>query len=704
MEETSSSPCPHCGYVYRKQENQSFSLQPGTILHGKYLIGRVLGQGGFGITYIGWDLALSKKVAIKEYYPSSYVTRSCEISTALQWFSTQPAKDARETGKESFLKEARKMVRVNSIPQVVHIRDLFEDNNTAYIVMEYIPGETLAKRIRRTGPMSWESVRDLLLPVADVMQQVHDAGLIHRDLSPDNLMILPDGSIRILDLGAAKDLNLQSGASSVQVAKGGFSPMEQYVMKGQSGPWTDVYSLAATMYYSLTGKIPPSAVDRMAKDNLAWDLPQLLQLPPSVIQALKKSMAIPVKERTQDMASFASGIRSSSPGEKRSKKPVVIAAAALAAVALLGILIGAFLSPKDKKAAVETVPTETSAVVSLETTAAEEPDAPWAENVLIASVIPGTYEYDQELAPVFNSRIARYQIVSATFLDSLQDMGADSWDVSQARDGSVMAWTKKHGTVSRWVDGKTVESDAYDLYIAAEGGINGRYCSHLFEGFDNITAIHFNDSFHTDYAESMESMFDGCYALTDLDVSSLKTDRVRSMRRMFSCCDVEELDLRHFNTSNVESMDNMFNYCSNLRSLDLGSFDTSKVTNMSDMFCLTTMLTELNIRSFDTSKVTDMGFMFSHTGLADLDLTHFDTSQVTSICYMFSGCENLKTLDVRGFDTSRITDMQGTFSNCPNLERISGISDWDTSNVDSYEDFMDAGDLINGKPWKDLFR
>lgn len=696
MEETASIPCPHCGYAYSKQTNQSFALQPGSILHGKYLIGRVLGQGGFGITYIGWDLALSRKVAIKEYFPTSYVSRNCDVSTVLQWFLTAPAKEAREAGKDAFLREARKMIRVSSIPQVVHVQDLFEDNDTAYIVMDYIPGENLAKKISRTGPMPWETVRDLLLPVMDIMQKVHDAGLIHRDLSPDNLMIQPDGSIRILDLGAAKDLSLHSGASSMQVAKGGFSPMEQYVMQGRSGPWTDVYSLAATMYYALTGVVPPSAVDRMDKDNLRWDLPQLRQVPPAVIQLLQKSMAVSIKDRTQDMRSFAAGICSSAAGGNQRKRFPVAAAAALAAIALLGVLIGILISPKAKDVTDDGIPKDTSIM---------EAEQSWEKNILVSSVIPSAYEYDSDMAPVFNSRIARYQIVSVTFLDSLQDAGADSWDVSQARDGSVKAWTKPNGTASTWTNSRNVESDGYDLYIAAEGGINGRYCAHLFQGFENVTAIHFNGNFHTDYAESMERMFEACHSLSELDVSGLKTDRVRSMKYMFaSCSNVEQLDLRHFNTSNTETMEHMFYYCSKLQSLDLGNFDTSKVTDMGDMFCLTSALTDLNIRSFDTASVTDMSFMFSHSGLQSLDLTHFDTSKVTSMTYMFSGCAALRTVDMRGLDTSNVTRMQGTFYECPNLENILGITDWDTSSVTVHTDFMDTGNRINGQPWENIFK
>ena len=698
MEETTSNPCPHCGYLHQKQPAHGYALQPGTILHGKYLVGSMLGQGGFGITYIGWDLALNRKVAIKEYFPSSYVSRDSEATSVLQWYPSTQSQEARSMGKDIFLKEARKMNRVDSVPQVVHVQELFEDNQTAYIVMNYIPGENLDKRIRRTGPLSWKNVQELLLPVADVMQKVHQAGLVHRDISPDNIMLQSDGSIRILDLGAAKDLSLHSGASSMQVAKGGFSPMEQYVQKGNSGPWTDVYSLAATIYYALTGVVPPSAVDRLSKDTLRWDLPQLRRVPIPVILVLQKAMAIQSKDRIQSMTAFADGIRKASDTGRNKKLLIAAAAACLVLTAALFAVFGG--SPKPAASEPVSVSASEAPGPNQETV----PDTPWGGNILASTIIPEPYTYDADQAPVFNSRTARYQIVSVTFLDSLSTAGLNSWDVSQAHDGSVKAWTKTNGTVSSWIDGETVESDAYDLYIAAEGGINGKYCAHLFEGFNNLTAVHFNDCFHTDYAESMEDMFRSCTSLSSLDVSQLNTGRVRSMDGMFASCSVEKLDVSHFDTSNVENMSWMFYSCNKLTALDLKNFDTSRVTDMSDMFCLTGNLTSLDISSFDTSSVTDMSFMFSYTEAETLDLTHFDTSRVTTIAYMFSGSDCLKTLDIRGWDTSKVTSMNGVFSDCPRLETILGVTSLDTSGVTSHKDFMDEGVKIDGMPWEDLFK
>ena len=706
MNAAHANPCPHCGYDVRSKA-KNYALRPGTILHGKYLVGKVLGQGGFGITYIGFDLVLQRKVAIKEYFPSAHVTRT-HGSTELQWYATAQARDARNKGKEMILKEARKMSRVSSVPLVVQVLDLFEDNETAYIIMDYIQGETLMSAIRNRGPMSWETVRDLLLPVAETLGKVHEAGLIHRDLSPDNLMIRPDGSIAILDLGAAKDLKFSSGASSMQVAKGGFSPLEQYMERGGSGTWTDVYGLSATMYYALTGVTPPSAVERMDKDPLRWDLPQLKALPGEVLNVLKQGMALQGKNRIQTMEELLQRFR-----DALRKKPVkgkrIALAAAIAALVLLFVL---FKPHPDPYATGELPqPPEATQETTEDPETQPEPEtefpveAPvWIDNVLMASNPPQEYLFNTDEAPVFGSRITRRQIVTVTFLDSLEAVGDNSWDVSQKRDGSVLAWTDANGTVQEWELDGYLTLETFDLYIAAEGGINGKYCSRLFEGFKNMTSLDFGGCFHTDYAESMEYMFSGCYSLEQLDVGQLKTGRVKNMAFMFNNLEVKTLDVTGFDTSNVENMSAMFSYCDALESLDVTGFDTGKVTDMGDMFSMCAALRSLDLSSFDTSRVTDMSFMFTYIDLKELDISHFDTSMVNNMAYMFSGSDKLISLDLRNFNTSQVTNMQGMFQDCTSLREILGVADWDTSNVKYYENFLNEGITVDGKPWEDLFR
>ena len=309
MEEIQGYPCPHCGFDPRRVTGIEYALPVGTILAGKYLVGRVLGQGGFGITYVGWDIALERKVAIKEYYPSGQVSRN-PGSRGLTWYTSVQSQQAKQNGTQIFLKEARKMSKVDDIPNVVRVRDLFQENETAYIVMDFVEGETLKARLEKTGPLPWEQAKGIFLPAIQAMEQVHQAGLVHRDISPDNLMLTPGGKVKILDLGAAKDLSVNNGASSMQVAKGGFSPFEQYTQRGSSGPWTDVYAMAATVYYTLTGKLPPVATDRVVEDTISWEEPGLKALSAQALEALQKAMVISAKTRMQSMEELEKGLYS----------------------------------------------------------------------------------------------------------------------------------------------------------------------------------------------------------------------------------------------------------------------------------------------------------------------------------------------------------------------------------------------------------
>ena len=264
--------CSECGRPYGSVETEPFALKPGTILDGKYLVGEMLGQGGFGITYIGFDLLLEQKVAIKEYFPMSTGMVSRENRSTVVWSSAMVGKTGTQRGFDSFLKEARKMAKLGGISNVVGVKSVFTQNETAYIVMDFIEGETLQQKMQKNGPMDFDSCIRLMTPIMQSLAEVHKHGIIHRDISPDNIMVQPDGKPVLLDLGAAKDLDIQGKDGSIQttqmVAKQGFSPIEQYQRNASIGPWTDVYAMAATIYYCCTGVLPPSATDRMIEDTL----------------------------------------------------------------------------------------------------------------------------------------------------------------------------------------------------------------------------------------------------------------------------------------------------------------------------------------------------------------------------------------------------------------------------------------------------
>ena len=286
--------CNFCNFPQDTPPEYPDALAPGTELRNRFLLGKELGRGGFGITYIGYDKYLDCKVAVKEYYPQTLAAR-LPGEVKLFWRNSQ----LRDAGCQNVIREAQKMHRIGILPAAVHVLDVFYENNTAYIAMDYVEGITLKKFLLNNGVLSAKKCMEMMMPILDTMIQMHEAGVIHRDLSPDNIMIQPDLKPRILDLGAAKDIQMESG-NTILVARNGFSPMEQYQTNGDVGTWTDVYALCATIYYTLTGRVPPAAMDRNRNDddlpfNSGWKIPEKL------CQVLQDGMRMQVENRIPNM-------------------------------------------------------------------------------------------------------------------------------------------------------------------------------------------------------------------------------------------------------------------------------------------------------------------------------------------------------------------------------------------------------------------
>jgi len=293
--------CLVCGFDNRSAKQPDYALKCNYILHGRYLIGRILGQGGFGLTYIAWDNVLKIKVVVKEYFPMGMVMRGRGMSTDVQWNHSQANPEQIRQGYNSFLKEAQKMARVDQIASIVRVRDTFLDNETAYIIMDYVEGITLKQRLSKGGPMTFAQCLTLLCPMMEGLSKVHSQGIIHRDISPDNIMIQTDGSVKLLDLGAAKDMTDAGGQKSQLVAKKGFSPLEQYIDNGKIGPWTDVYALCATIYYCITGRLLPSALERMDNEQVVFPDAIANSLPPYVKNAFTDGLALRPERRIQSV-------------------------------------------------------------------------------------------------------------------------------------------------------------------------------------------------------------------------------------------------------------------------------------------------------------------------------------------------------------------------------------------------------------------
>ena len=284
-------------------EENLHCLRKGTRLIGRYTIEKVLGQGGFGITYLGIDELHEKKVAIKEFFPQGIVTRNIEYEDAVT-VTFVGEKDNYNKGKEKFLKEARIMARFSKDEGIVKAQDFFEINNTAYIVMEYLEGITLKQYLRENERIEPEELLELFVPLIESLDEIHSQGLIHRDISPDNIMVLLGGKIKLMDFGAARDYTDFGEKSLSLILKPGYAPPEQYQTHGVQGPWTDIYALCATMYKCLTGENPPDAIERVMDDNLKEISQFGIPVSKKMEETIIKGMSISAKNRYRNIEEF----------------------------------------------------------------------------------------------------------------------------------------------------------------------------------------------------------------------------------------------------------------------------------------------------------------------------------------------------------------------------------------------------------------
>ena len=292
--------CPYCGYMRDSQPEQPFHIKPGIVLADRYLIGKAIGWGGFGVTYLAWDIKLEKKVAIKEYLPGEFCTR-VPGESELTIFDKE-RREQFESGKDEFFKEAKRLMTLQKEAEIVSVYDVFEDNNTVYIVMEYLDGITLKEYLKQNGPMKAEEAVSVILPVIEALRKAHKINLIHRDIAPDNIFLLKDGKVKLIDFGAARFATTKHSRSLSVILKPGYAPPEQYRSNGDQGPWTDVYAVCATLYRMITGTVPEEAPDRTIEDKLKE--PSKLApypVPDNVENAIINGLNVMVEYRTPSM-------------------------------------------------------------------------------------------------------------------------------------------------------------------------------------------------------------------------------------------------------------------------------------------------------------------------------------------------------------------------------------------------------------------
>ena len=307
-EKSAAGACPRCGYDPASDEGKyPIALRAGSILNGRYIVGRVLGQGGFGITYLAQDYQTKGLVAIKEYLPTEFAGRTTG-TYAVQVYSGDRRENF-EYGKEQFLAEAKTLAEFIGNDHIVRIYSYFEEYGTAYLAMEYIDGESLDKYLRRFGGrLTVGQANELLIPVMEALDWVHSKGIVHRDIAPDNIIVTKDGRAKLIDFGAARYSTGEKSKSLDVILKHGFAPKEQYIRRGRQGPFTDVYAMAATYYYAITGKIPPDAIERIDEDELIPPTTLGVKMSEKAEDALLKGLEVSASERYQSTGELASGL------------------------------------------------------------------------------------------------------------------------------------------------------------------------------------------------------------------------------------------------------------------------------------------------------------------------------------------------------------------------------------------------------------
>ncbi|MBE5954294.1 MAG: zinc-ribbon domain-containing protein [Lachnospiraceae bacterium] len=296
--------CPYCGTVMENNSTEyECQLLPGRILKGRYAIGNVVGYGGFGITYGAVDNLMGTPVAIKEYYPFGVVDRD-RYTGQLRLYKESDREEFMK-GLDRFLGEARELVKFNNCPNVVSVLDFFTENDTAYMVMEFLDGQTLDEYIKiNGGTLKEPMLTQTIFSVCEALEIVHNEGVIHRDISPDNIFICSDMTIKIIDFGAAKQFFATESKTVSVVLKHGYAPPEQYISKGKFGPWTDIYALGATLYKAVTGTLPEESVGRIVEDALVPPIELNPDIPQGLNDAILKAMAIKAPERYQSIEEF----------------------------------------------------------------------------------------------------------------------------------------------------------------------------------------------------------------------------------------------------------------------------------------------------------------------------------------------------------------------------------------------------------------
>lgn len=302
------STCPYCGFNETALRQESYYLDPGTIIGGKYIVGRVLSYGGHTVSYMGMDAEKNRKVIVKEYLPSDFSTRS-EGEKEVTIYSGDGQQQF-EQGLTNFLNEANRIQHLQNINGIAKVYDCISENETGYVISEYVEGHTLKEILENGKRYSAEEAADFIRKILQGLVEVHRMDIVHCDISPETIMITNSGDIKLTDFGATRYVTTANSKSLSIILKRGFAPEEQYRSKGVRGPWTDVYALGAVMYYMITGTVPQESVERALSDDLKEPSKLGISIPKNIENALMNALNVYQKDRTPSAEAFLAELNS----------------------------------------------------------------------------------------------------------------------------------------------------------------------------------------------------------------------------------------------------------------------------------------------------------------------------------------------------------------------------------------------------------
>lgn len=496
FKEISEDICLFCGKKQSSHRKAEYKLSPGTLIGGRYLIGGDIGEGGFGITYLAYDNKLDARCAVKEYFPHAVAVRNTETSNDIV---------CPENGSEysdgliRFRNEAEKLSQFYSLKSIVNVRDYVEENNTGYIIMNYVEGISLKNYLdAHKGKISADEVFAMMEPIIRDLSIIQKEGIIHRDISPENIMVTDENKLVLIDFGSAREY--EDNKSLSIILKHGYAPPEQYISTGNQGPWTDVYSICATIYRAITGKAPDDSIDLMESCSKTKKPSKLgAKLSAGCEEALMKGLELSYRERLQSCEELHSRLYTESrnvQSERLPKKAFALGAASAAAVILILAVVFAAAGGNDK---------EEIAAVSGEGQQSDISSEAGSESVTEISEIESSAEVTSEA--VTETETTAETTIDVNILASGNSQNGE-WELT--RDGVLTVDVS--GVAGLSSGGWTEYSDKITEVVLGDDVTELR--KGAFKDYTNIRSVNFNGKLE----KIGEQCFMGCTALESADI------------------------------------------------------------------------------------------------------------------------------------------------------------------------------------------